>query len=147
MGDALGGIEDIMREKKRIKEKARATASVGFGKLTGLMDRIEKKITTDLVSNIAEKKVLAEIKRTKLQLEKEVMTDNIQNEVNYTLIRMFDDLNQPEPKCDMKFEGFQSQLDDYRRQVQEHEKKKQELERQKTRVNDKRMLKREGVML
>jgi hypothetical protein len=63
MGDALGGIEDIMREKKRIKEKARATAAVGFGKLTGLMDRIEKKITTDLVSNITEKKVLAEIKR------------------------------------------------------------------------------------
>jgi hypothetical protein len=64
MGDVLGDIEDIMREKKRIKEKARATAAIGFGKLTGLMDRIEKKITTDLVSNITEKKVLAEIKRT-----------------------------------------------------------------------------------
>ncbi len=61
MGDILVDIEETMREKKRINEKARATAAVGFDKSTGLMDRIEKKITTDLVSNITEKKVLAEI--------------------------------------------------------------------------------------
>jgi hypothetical protein len=70
------------------------------------MDKMEKKFTSDLVMSLAEKKVLAEIEKTKLLLEKDVMTDNIQNEVNYSLLRMFDYLQKPEPKCEMKYEGF-----------------------------------------
>lgn len=53
---------------------------------------------------VAQKKVLAEIQKTRLNLEKEMMSDNLNNEVNYDLLRMFDYLNQTDPKINFKYE-------------------------------------------
>ena len=106
MGGAMVDIQDSLAEKKRIKDKERANAGKGWGMGKQLMEKMENKFTSALVLSLAEKKVIAEIQKTKLQLEKDVMTDNIQNEVNYSLLRMFDYLDKPEPKCEMKYESF-----------------------------------------
>jgi len=71
-----------------------------------LKDIIGTKIREDLNFEVSQKKVLHDIQRERIKLEREVITDNVHNEVNSTLLNMFDYLNHPDPKCNMKYEAF-----------------------------------------
>jgi len=60
-----------------------------------------------------------------------VIYENVRNEVNYALLENFDYLKHPDPGSNMKFEGFVSKLDDYKRKVAKYEERVLEEKRRK----------------
>lgn len=74
---------------------------------------LKDKVVENLKSGIIQNKIVAEVTKTRLILEKEIMNENIKNEVNYELLRKFDYLKQNDPKIHFKYEAKKKEVEKY----------------------------------